>query len=81
VSGDGCSGDCSMIEAGYSCPVWGESCVKLCGNGVIDEPYVVGYDEASEPIMFQEECDLAALNTNSGDVRGRACSASCTIRG
>lgn len=32
VSGDGCSSTC-QIEAGYECPVWGEPCNLICGNG------------------------------------------------
>lgn len=32
VGGDGCSADCTKIEAGYQCPVAGSSCWK-CGNG------------------------------------------------
>ena len=39
VSGDGCSADCKTIEPGYECPIWGQPCRKLCGNGVLDPPY------------------------------------------
>ncbi|MDD9936751.1 MAG: DUF4215 domain-containing protein [Myxococcales bacterium] len=35
VSGDGCAGDCSMVEADYNCFVAGLPCV-LCGNGTQD---------------------------------------------
>ena len=34
--GDGCSGDCSMVETGWQCRVPGKLCVPLCGDGMID---------------------------------------------
>ncbi|MDP9001329.1 MAG: DUF4215 domain-containing protein [Myxococcota bacterium] len=37
VSGDGCSSTC-MLEAGWTCPVAGQTCkhIKFCGNGILD---------------------------------------------
>ena len=35
ADGDGCSADCLRIDAGYSCPVAGQPCVR-CGNGVVE---------------------------------------------
>jgi fibro-slime domain-containing protein len=32
---DGCSTTCT-VEAGYSCPRFGQPCLPLCGNGVLD---------------------------------------------
>jgi fibro-slime domain-containing protein len=36
-SGDGCTGTCDAIEAGFACPVPGETCVStvICGDGKI----------------------------------------------
>ncbi|MBN2196446.1 MAG: DUF4215 domain-containing protein [Polyangiaceae bacterium] len=35
--GDGCSALC-QVEAGWTCPTWGEACVKtaICGDGILD---------------------------------------------
>jgi cysteine-rich repeat protein len=32
--GDGCSGDCSRVETGYTCAVPGTPCVPNCGDGL-----------------------------------------------
>jgi fibro-slime domain-containing protein len=40
VSGDGCSADCTTVEAGYTCPNVGSACVpvpkQVCGNGILE---------------------------------------------
>jgi cysteine-rich repeat protein len=35
LSGDGCSGDCKVIEAGWECRVPGKKCTPKCGDGVL----------------------------------------------
>jgi cysteine-rich repeat protein len=40
-SGDGCQADCLLAEAGYECPEPGGACNLICGNGVLDNPWVV----------------------------------------
>lgn len=33
VGGDGCSGDCAVVEDGYTCPVVAAPCGAACGDG------------------------------------------------
>ena len=63
-SGDGCSADCKQVEPGYQCKEWGKPCEKMCGNGKVDQAYIVGFDSDNMPIYFQEECDLGPLNSD-----------------
>lgn len=35
VSGDGCDENCNMIETGFECPVPGQPCNAICGDGLI----------------------------------------------
>ncbi len=63
TSGDGCSGNCSNVEPGYSCPTTGGPCseaVNPCGNAQIDGA---------------EECDDGQSPMTSGD----GCSAACEL--
>ncbi|MGD8607757.1 MAG: DUF4215 domain-containing protein [Myxococcales bacterium] len=51
-SGDGCSGNCMHIEAGYRCPTMGALCVAIvCGDSRIDPP---------------ETCDDGNATSNDG---------------
>ncbi|HZU83172.1 MAG TPA: DUF4215 domain-containing protein, partial [Polyangiaceae bacterium] len=50
VPADGCSGTC-QIEPGWYCPVVGQPCKRLCGNGQLDPG---------------EQCDLGPQNGQAG---------------
>ena len=78
VDGDGCSSDCKLENTSeWECPVWGQKCNLICGNGVRDTVHaytvdgsgnvVFQYDADGNPIMVTEECDLGANNGQKGD--------------
>ena len=54
ANGDGCSNNCTTIDANYNCPIPGLPCVE-CGNGVIQPG---------------EECDEGHLATPAKRYRG-----------
>ncbi|MBO4350323.1 MAG: DUF4215 domain-containing protein, partial [Proteobacteria bacterium] len=71
--GDGCSSDCTAIEAGFDCPEEGGACTpqsnKKCGNNKVDEgedcdpgssPAEYGVDDDGNPLCTSE-CQLAAF--------------------
>ncbi|HEY6723946.1 MAG TPA: DUF4215 domain-containing protein, partial [Polyangiaceae bacterium] len=51
VDGDGCSADCTMVEAGWECRVPGRPCIPDCGDGVL---------------TGQENCDDANETSGDG---------------
>lgn len=66
VSGDGCKSDCSAIETGWECPIWGKPCRLLCGNGVLDPPYTRINPITLVTETFTEECDLGNPSNQAG---------------
>jgi len=52
-SGDGCTADCSAVEAGWSCNTVGQPCVRIavCGDGRVEAP---------------EACDDRNITSNDG---------------
>ena len=58
VSGDGCSGDCKTIEAGFRCPMPGKPCLPICGDGLL-----VGWESQFD----------AEPSCNPGDPPGSIC--------
>jgi len=53
ASGDGCTADCSAVEAGWSCDTVGRPCIRTegCGNGRVEAP---------------EACDDRNITSNDG---------------
>ena len=85
VDGDGCT-NC-QIDVGYECPIWGQPCNPICGNGFVEADGVTG---VLDPILRItqsdtdtpeiEECDLGALNIGtSGTSDDYACTADCKV--
>ena len=68
VSGDGCRADCQYIEANYECPIWGQPCVKICGNGRRDQNYYFEDDVNGDPMpnRADEECDMGENGVSGG---------------
>jgi cysteine-rich repeat protein len=56
ADGDGCSADCSAVEAGYTCDnaLPGSACASACGDGVLAAAH--------------EECDYSNSDTDDDDM-------------
>ncbi len=75
VAGDGCAGDCSVIESGYTCPEAGVACTKTDpddpGTGPGPDPTIPG---CGNGVLDEgEQCDDGNVLSFDG------CSADCKV--
>ncbi len=61
-SGDGCSADCLMVEAGYSCALAGQPCSKAitCGDGAVTDPEACDDGNTADGDGCSAHCTLEA---------------------
>lgn len=58
-SGDGCAGDCMMVEAGFRCPIPGAACAPLiCGDSRVEAPEQCDDNNASSLDGCSADCEL-----------------------